>query len=147
MTQLLDTAAVLAIGLLAGSLVVEAFVLVPFWRSLGVEDFYSLHHRVGPRLFSYFAPLTTVAVVAVIVAAVAGRDADGSAWRWAAAASSVVVLGFFPLYFKRANQALANRSVSDAQLPIALRQWSRVHAVRTVVAVGAFGFASMAGAC
>lgn len=147
MSEFFDVASVLAVGLLAGGLVMEAFVLVPFWRSLDADDFSTLHHRFGPRLFSYFAPLTTVAVVAPILAAVVGRDADGSAWRWAAAGSSLIVVAFFPLFFKGANEALASRSVPDAQLPTALRQWSLVHNARTLASVGALGFASIASAC
>lgn len=143
MTKVLDLLSLAVLGLLAGSLALEAFVLVPFWRTLRADDFFGLYHRVGPRLFRYFAPLTTLAVGAPITAALVGRQSDGSSWRWAAAALSVGVLAFFPLFFKRANEAFATRSVTDAELPAALHRWAQMHAVRTAIAVSAFVFASM----
>lgn len=143
MIKSFDVLSVTVLGLLAGSLALEAFVLVPFWRSLSADDFFGLHHRVGRRLFRYFAPLTSLAVGAPITAALVGRQSDGSLSRWAAAALSVGVLVFFPLFFKRANEAFATRSVTGAELPTALRRWAQMHAARTAMAVAAFVFASM----
>jgi Domain of unknown function (DUF1772) len=143
MTEVLDLLSLVVLGLLAGSLALEAFVLVPFWRTLRADDFFGLHHRVGPRLFRYFAPLTTLAVGVPIAAAFVGRESVGSSSRWAAAALSVGVLAFFPLFFKRANEAFATRSVTGAELPTALHRWAQVHAVRTAMAVAALVFASM----
>jgi Domain of unknown function (DUF1772) len=143
MIKILDVLSVATLGLLAGSLALEAFVLVPLWRTLCADDFFGLHHRVGPRLFRYFAPHTTFAVGAPIAAALVGRQSDGSPWRWAAAASSVVVLAFFELFFKTANEAFVTRSITGAELPAALDRWAQAHAARTAIAVAAFVFASM----
>ncbi len=144
MSKLLEAASVLVLGVLAGSLVLEAFVLVPYWRTLSANDFFRLHHQVGPRLFRYFAPLTIVAGAVPIVSAIAGQGSTGAPSRWAAAALALGVIAFFPIFFKRANEAFATRSLSCDELPVALRRWALVHAVRTVAAVAALGFASLA---
>lgn len=143
MTQFLDSVSVVVLGLLAGSLALEMFVFVPYWRTIRSDDFYGLHHQVGPLLFRYFAPLTGLAAVVPVAAAVVGRNSAGSSWRWAAAALSVGVLAFFPLFFKKANEAFASRSVAVADLPSALYRWAQVHTVRTAVAVAAVVVASM----
>lgn len=145
MTKWFDSISVVTLGLLAGSLTLEAFVLVPFWRTMRADDFFGLHHAVGPRLFRYFAPLTTLAAAAPIAAAVDGRESTGSPWRWGAAALVVGVLAFFPMFFKQANEAFAARSIADDDLPAALRRWAHVHAARTAIAVAALVCAALAG--
>ena len=52
-----------SLGLLAGSLSLEGMVLVPYWRSLESSAFAELHASFAPRLYSFFAPLTAVAVL------------------------------------------------------------------------------------
>ncbi len=142
MIKVLEAASLVVLGLLAGSLTLEAFVLVPYWRTLSADDFFRLHHLVGPRLFQYFAPLTTVAGAVPVVSAIARHGSAGSSSSWAAAALALGVVAFFPLFFKRANEALATRSLTCDELPFALRRWAQVHAARTIAAVAALVFAA-----
>lgn len=69
MTSQLLTAGVL--GLLAGALLLEGALLVPYWRTLSAQAFYDLHPVYGPKLFRFFAPLTTAGPALATVAAVA----------------------------------------------------------------------------
>ena len=122
--------------------VLEGLVLVPFFKRLSAAEFFAFHPVFGHALFTYFAPLTTAAVVAPVVAAIwAG---GGNMALNLAAAGALAVLAFFPLYFKRANAAFEHRQVSAEQLPGRLVQWGRVHSARTVIAVAAFA-ASVVG--
>jgi Domain of unknown function (DUF1772) len=134
----ISLAATFFLGLLTGSLLVEALVFVPFWRTLSPEEFFELHHRFGPRLFQYFAPLTTVAVVLPLLAAVVQRNAHDSLQRGFAAMLAVAVSASFPLFFRKANDEFANGTLADDALPEALQRWARVHAARTIVASAAF---------
>jgi len=43
------------LGVFAGSLLTEALLLVPFFRSLPFDEFNRLHHEFGPRLYRYYA--------------------------------------------------------------------------------------------
>ncbi len=129
----------LILGLFAGSLLLEGLVLVPFWRKLSPAQFFDLHHEFGKRLFSYFAPLTTLAALLPIALVLLTK---GNFWfADIAAIASVSVLAFFPLYFQKANLEFANRAISDDELPSRLRKWAQVHAMRSVIAIVAFGAA------
>jgi Domain of unknown function (DUF1772) len=136
----LSVASTFFLGLLSGSLLVEALLFVPFWRALTPEEFFELHHQFGPRLFRYFAPLTAIAVTLPLVSAVGQRQGQHSLLRWIAAMLVLGVSVSFPLFFRKANDAFENRTVGDDELPGALQRWARVHAVRTVAACGAFLF-------
>ena len=136
---MLACAALFFSGLLAGSLLLEGLVLVPFWKKLSFEEFFGFHQLFGAALFRYFAPLTTAAVALPVAAALAAGGVN--LWLNISAAASVAVLLFFPFYFKRANEAFTNKQVIEGDLPARLARWEQVHALRTVVELVAFGAA------
>jgi Domain of unknown function (DUF1772) len=132
----------LVLGLFAGSLLLEGLVLVPLWRSLTPHEFFQFHHEFGKRLFSYFAPLTTLAALLPLVFAIAMK---GQVWSAnIAALASLTVLAFFPMFFRKANDAFANRTILDAELPARLKAWANMHAMRSIIAIVAFGAALVA---
>ena len=55
MIEQLYILATIILGLLAGSLLTEAAILVPYWRRMEPNDFLRLHGALGPGLFRYFA--------------------------------------------------------------------------------------------
>lgn len=136
MAELAGLGAALATGLLAGSLLTEDRILVPYWRTLSAEDFKALHRIFAPRLFGYFAPLTVLAGLAAVWAAVAARAAV-----WEVRGSAVLCLAAvatYAVYFHAANQRLAAGSLSPAALKAELARWRWVHRVRTVLMGAAF---------
>jgi hypothetical protein len=141
-SAILPLATAITLGLLAGSLLLEGVVLVPFWRTLRPAQFFELHPAFGHRLFAYFAPLTSLAAFIPIASALWLRLASPGAN--IAAVASLLVLSFFPLYFQGANRAFSDRLIADDQLPGRLAMWSKVHATRTVIALIAFGAAVFA---
>ena len=127
------------IGLLTGSLLLEGLVLVPFWKKLKPREFFSFHPIFGQQLFRYFAPLTVLAVIFPIISAFwSGGSNIGLN---ISAGTSLILLSFFPFYSKGANDAFSNGQVSAEELPQRLAQWQKVHALRMVVSVAAFGSA------
>jgi Domain of unknown function (DUF1772) len=134
----LSVAATLFLGLLSGSLIMEALVFVPFWRTLNPDEFFALHHKFGPRLFLYFAPLTTAAVALPLLSAALSRHGQHAMQRWAVASLALTVSASFPLFFRKANDAFANRTFPNDALPAELQRWARVHTARTIVASVAF---------
>jgi uncharacterized membrane protein len=141
---MIETAATVMLGVFAGSLALEGAVLVPFWRTLNPSQFFDLHRKFGQRLFRYFAPLTTVAVVLPVTSAVINRHDSRALLGWVAAGLALVVLSSYPLFFDKANKAFENRSVSDSDLPYALKRWAGVHAFRTLLALVAFVASALA---
>jgi hypothetical protein len=126
----------LVLGLFSGSLLTEAFVLVPFWKTMRPDAFFAFQHEFGSLLYRYFTPMTIAASVLPVSLAVWGGGLNLSAN--ISAFASLIVLAFFPLYFRKANQAFHERRVSNDDLPNQLKAWGRVHAIRTFVAVVAF---------
>jgi Domain of unknown function (DUF1772) len=132
------TASVL--GLFAGSLFTEAFLLVPYFRSLKSSEFYRLHHDFGPRLYRYYAPLTIIATILPLVSAagITLVDPSKSSLSWFAAALGLAIMSTYFLYFRRANLSFAEKRLSEAELGLELTRWSGVHNFRTALAIGAF---------
>ncbi len=140
--DLLSFATACVLGVLAGSLCTEAMLLVPYWRTLKMSQFYALHQDFGPRLFRYFGPLTGVATLLPIMSAARGflGAAEHDPIAWLAAALVVAVTLTFPIYFKNANQAFADRKLNETELTRELARWAGVHNFRTVLAL--LGFAA-----
>ena len=133
---LIDFFATLLLGVFAGSLLTEAFLLVPYWRRMPATDFIALHGTLGPSLYRFFAPLTTAAIMLALIAAVAsGFD---SIARNGAAVSSLATLAIYFGFFRTVNERFMRKEVSAADLPAVLRAWAQWHWVRTVLMCAAF---------
>lgn len=125
----------LLVGLLAGSLLTEGLVLVPFWRTLPTGTFYELHGPAGPRLFRYFAPLTAAAVISSIFAA--GLERENVSILFAAGLNILALATFF-LFFKKVNRNLSRRAYDDSGLALVLRKWMLWHHARTGLVLAGF---------
>ncbi len=135
----LSAISAMLLGLLAGSLLLEGAVLVPFWKTLKPEEFFAFHPIFGQQLFRYFAPLTVLA--GIMPASSALWSGGSNIGLNISAAASLITLSFFPLYFKRANAAFSNGLVSAEALSDRLAQWGKMHNLRTMIAMAAFGSA------
>lgn len=143
MIEALTVLSTLVLGLFAGSLLTEALLLVPYFRSLSFQEFNRLHGEFGPRLFRYYAPLTICAAL-VPVAAAAATLLDYpriNFFAWVAAILVVAILSTYVFYFRAANLAFAERRLDEPALARELARWAGVHTFRTALAMGAF-FAS-----
>ncbi len=128
------------LGLLVGALLIEDFVLVPYWRSLPADAFFSMRRDFGPRLYRFFAPLTAVATLLTIVAALIATfwfpvTASG---RWPIGVTGILLLvlpGIYGLYFKSASAAFATGRLNPVELSGELERWARWHWIRVVVAL------------
>src|SRR5262245_11037806 len=59
-----------SIGIFAEAMLTEGGVLVPYWRSLPPTQFFSWYAANGQRLQGFFGPLTIVAGLMAIAAAI-----------------------------------------------------------------------------
>ena len=140
MIELITIANVAVLGVFAGSMLTEAFLLVPFFQSLNAKDFYILHHDFGPRLYRYYAPITVTATLVPMLTAGAVTVTDaGHSWLfWLTVIISLTILSTYFFYFRKANLAFAEKRVSLADLELELTRWSHVHKFRTTLALVSF---------
>ncbi|QCK87230.1 DUF1772 domain-containing protein [Phreatobacter aquaticus] len=142
--HLLPLLAAASLGLLAGALLAEDRLLVPYWRTLPAETFFGLHPTYGPLLYRFFAPLTMVVPPAAILAAVqvtlqSGGFSPRSLLAIASAVLACSLVAIYLAFFKSANEAFLRRAVSATELPAALARWAAWHRARVIVCLTAFG--------
>lgn len=136
MIEILTILTTLVQGLFAGSLLTEALLLVPYFKSLSFEDFSRLHHKFGPRLFRYYAPLTISATLLPLAAAATLLDYPSiNFFAWLAAALVLVILATYVFYFRAANLAFAEERLDEPALAKELARWAAVHTFRTALAI------------
>lgn len=136
MFDALNILATLVVGLYAGSLLTEAMILVPYWRRMEPAEFFRLHGSLGPRLFRYYAPLTTFAVALAVMVAVLNHG-ENLAWT-VTAGLCLAALAIFFLYFSKANRRFADHSLADERLAGELTRWASWHWLRTLLVIIAF---------
>jgi hypothetical protein len=130
------------LALFVGALLTEAMVLVPMWRTLQPQEFFTLHAAHAHRLYAFFAPLTVGATVLAVAAALTSVATDRPlrAASVLAAVLTLAILSTYGLYFRRANASFAEASITHEALPAELARWAAWHWFRTVV--GLFALAS-----
>lgn len=133
----LELASSLSVGVLAGALLTEANVLVPYWRKMNPKDFLALHHQLGPSLFRFFAPFTIAGTMLPVVTLSAAYLVGAVALFWwlIAATIGLTMLGLYFAYFKGANESFAAGAIKEQDLAAELARWAFWHQVRTILAV------------
>ena len=143
--HLLRSLSVAALGVFAGAMLTEGFVLVPYWRSLPAEDFFRWYAANDLRLLGFFGPITVAAGV-TIVAAAATSLWEGVPGRWQSAVAAVLMIAaivMFPAYFQAANASFSTASIPAAELAAELARWSVWHDARTVLSLAALAAATL----
>lgn len=139
--------AVCALGLLAGAMLTEAGILVPYWGTLEAPVFHAWYRANAARLVAFFGPLTWLAGLSSLASALlAVADATPRAAAAAAAAGLMLaVVAMLPLYFHAANAGFASAMRSPEETAAALRRWAAWHRVRTAISCLAFAAATWGG--
>ena len=141
----LSLLSVVAAGALAGALLTEAFILVPYWRTMEPSQFLGLHSSLAPRLFGFYAPLTVLGTALPILrgglAFPLATTAD-SLWCASAFCACGLLLVYFA-FFRGANASFA-KGTDPAAARALLETWARVHQMRTLVAIVGFVLAASA---
>ena len=87
-----------SLALFVGALFTEAVVLVPMWRAMPPQEFFSLHAAHAHRLYGFFAPLTVSATVlavgAGVTAVITHRPSSAAAGGTAARSRGVLSTNF-----------------------------------------------------
>lgn len=132
-----------ALGVFAGAMLTEGFVLVPYWRSLSPAEFFAWYRANDERLLRFFAPPTAAAaLLAVAAAAVAfWVRHPGRGPALLAALLALAAAAMFPLYFQAANARFSAASLRAEELPAELARWAAWHRARMLASVAALAAA------
>jgi len=144
--SLLQFLSIGCLGIFAGAMLTEGFVLVPYWRSLSPAEFFAWYAANDRRLLAFFSPVTSITAV-VVLATAAVSLWIGHPGRWAsviACASILAAVAMFFAYFEAANASFSAASVAPSQLSAELSRWAAWHNVRTVLSLFALGCAMLA---
>jgi len=136
---------VASLGLFAGAMLTEGFVLVPYWRSLAPAEFLAWYAANNRRLVGFFGPLTAVTALLAIAAAL-GSLWEGHPGRWLAllaALLSLAVVSTFFLYFQKANASFATGSLGLDRVAAELTRWATWHWWRTGLSLAALALAML----
>jgi hypothetical protein len=146
LAEIMQLLAAAGLALFVGALLTEAMVLVPMWRTLSPQEFFTLHAAHAHRLYAFFAPLTVIATLLTVAAAVTSVTTDRPLRSASviAAVLALVILSTYGLYFRRANASFADASITHDNLPAELARWAAWHWFRTVVGLVALAASLLA---
>ena len=132
--------ACVALGLLAGGMLVIGVTFVSFWRSLSPSDFQtwfaSYSHLIG-RLMIPLGAGSVAATLATLVACWTG-PATPRRWLLIAALSAIGVMVTYPVFFAGTNESFVRGGLSDSVVRSLLDRWATWHWIRT--GLGIVGF-------
>lgn len=133
----------LILGLSAGAMLTEAFILVRYWRGLEAGAFLEWYAANHALLVSFYRPLQIAgAAVALLVClaplALRERPSSGAI---GAAVLSVAVLALFFIFFRDANAEFMSGTLALDEVAGRLERWERWQWLRTAIGIGAAGFA------
>jgi hypothetical protein len=139
MLDILEFGTVIMTGLLAGALLTEAFILVPYWKKMPSIEFLRLHQTMSPSLFRYYVPLTVAGSAFPIITTILYFNIEGSSWSWwfISCFCAISLLGFYFGFFKNANLTFAANN-DPIIAKATLSKWALLHNVRTAIAVLGF---------
>jgi hypothetical protein len=145
-SELLQLLNVAGLAVYVGAMLTEGAILVPYWRSLPAGDFFTWYRVNDRRLLRFFGPLTGVAAVLAVAAAVVAVVAGAPGWRWAcgAAALMITAAATFFVYYEAANARFAAASIRPADLAAELGRWAVWHWARTALGAAALAAAMLA---
>lgn len=133
-----------AAGLLAGSLGFGDAALVPGWKEELPTKVPHGHHHDPVKTASYFNAIGPVALGTAVTLAIAGSRDNGVAKRLLDSASAVGLAGVLAatiMVTVPINKELEAQPASDypsEKSQTLVKNWSRAHAVRTTLGIGAF---------
>ncbi len=130
----------LFLGILVGSLLLEAMVFVPIWKKMDPKLFLDQHTDMSPIIYAYFNPITILGTLTPIVTGIyIFLLEDNFAWlQLVPGIVGLTLLLIYYIYFKAANQSFFDGSVGIDGLSKELMRWGNWHWLRTIL--GIFGF-------
>ena len=136
----------LVVGALAGALLAEGALIVPYWQGLSEEDFFRLHKNSGFRLFQFYGPLTIAAAFMTVLNSLSSSlcSHPGECFSLSAMIMLGLAIVMYFAYFRKANAGFATGVIVSATLQEELAKWAFLHWIRVGFVFVAFIFLLMA---
>lgn len=117
------------LGIFLGAQIAEAVLFVPYWKALAPEEFFEFHKTYGAKIHKFFAPLTIAATLLPLCTV--GYNLiltnNNKVLFLLMGISTIAFFFTYFLYFKKANNGFAERSISNENLPQELVRWGNWH--------------------
>jgi hypothetical protein len=129
------------LGVFFGTQLVEAVLIVPYWKELSANNFFEFYKTYGEKLHQFYAPLTIVSTMLPITIFVyyLFSKSKTELLMWLMTVSTILFFVTFFLYFKEANLNFTERIISNKELAYELIIWGKWHWGRVVCEAIAFG--------
>jgi len=117
-----------------GSQITEGFLLVPYWKSLPMAEFYDYYTQFGPAIGRFYTILTIISVLITVCYSIYCFHIQAVAFNYSLISSffCLLIIAIFYLYFKGINQQFYEFGFSDAQLKSVLSSWQMWHWIRVI---------------
>ena len=137
--------AVLGLATFAGIILTVARTLVPYWRSLNAETFFTVFAQFNALIPAAIAPVLLPTLLTLISSVLLTWKGSRSRPLWLAASACLLsVLVLTALYFLPLNSAFTEQRVPADEVQATLEQWARVHWVRVALSLAAPVFGLLA---
>lgn len=135
MKQFLAYSAVAIFAIFIGSQITEGVLLVPYWKSLSTQEFYTYYNQFGPSIGRFYTILTITAALIPVSISIYCRRINSSALNLALISSffAILFIACFYIYFKGTNELFYQAALSDLELKKELITWNYWHWGRIVL--------------
>ncbi len=118
-----------------GSQITEGVLLVPYWKSLSPNDFYSYYKKFGPSISQFYSILTVIAALIPISISIYCKLINSTALNLALCSSffAMLFIACFYIYFKDTNELFYQGILSEVELKKELVTWSYWHWGRIII--------------
>lgn len=121
-------------GIFVGSQITEGVLIVSYWKSLSVEEFYEYYTMFGPAIGRFYTILTIIAVLISTSISIYSYFIKSPALKYALVSTffAFLFLSLFYIYFKDANQQFYDAAFNAIQLKAELETWESWHWLRVI---------------
>lgn len=118
-----------------GSQITEGFLLVPYWKTLSMTEFYEYYSQFGPIIGRFYTILTIIAALIPISITVYCIYKKSRALTYSLISTffTFLCIALFYVYFKDTNQQFYEATFNASQLKSELEIWGYWHWFRVLV--------------
>jgi hypothetical protein len=141
LTEILLLLSSSVLGIFLGAQITEAFLFVPYWKTIKPDDFFKFYQTYGKKIHQFFAPLTIVSTLLPLITVSYGllNQIGNQILLLIVGLSTLAFFSTYFLYFKNANEKFTTRSLSNENLSHELMRWEIWHWGRILFECIAFG--------
>ena len=135
---------IIVFSIFLGSQITEGLLLIPYWKSLSIIEFYEYYSKFGPQIGKFYTILTIIAILIPISISIYCFLNKLSALKYSVVSSffAFLIIAIFYIYFKDTNQQFYEASFDASQLKSVLKSWQLIHWLRVLFEIISliFGF-------